>query len=231
MPRRYVETRVSSHTPLGVTRTRTASAAHLCSAVPPESAPIIRLQAVQNVQQLVDFAKSRARLETVPSATVRSWLHAFARITEPEIQSELITLRSSGGGVSRKPGNIVLNWRRLFDVGPDAAIAASAYASSTPFLRGLIGLYVWNKVWRGSEEALSDVEASVIETLWLRYGKDRRVPGDAAFDSVNEARRDCELTALTRPEFERAVDRLAAMSCLELSDGNIWLQEWVRRAT
>jgi hypothetical protein len=191
------------------------------------------LRAVQNIQQLVDFVESCELPETVPPATVRRWLHAFARVTEPEIQhtTELITLHSTGSGVSRKPGNIILNWRRLFDVGPDVAIAASAYATSGPFLRGLIGLYVWNKVWRGSEEALSGVDASIIETLWVRYGKDRRVSADVAFDSVNDARRDCELTALTRPEFERAVDRLVAMRCLKLKDGNIWLREWVRRAT
>ncbi len=187
---------------------------------------------MQKFQQLVDFAESRELPERVPSATVSQWLSAFARVSEPEghYHSRLITLHSRGGGVSRKPGNIILNWRRLFDVVPDSAMAAT-YPASTPFLRGLIGLYVWNKVWRGSEEELSDVEASVIETLWLRHGKDREVPGDVAFDSVNDARRSCELSVLTRGNFERAVDCLVAMRCLELKDGNIWLREWVRRAT
>jgi hypothetical protein len=67
---------------------------------------------VENIQQLIDFAESRKLPETVPPAKMRSWLHAFARITEPEIPIELITLHG-GGGVSRKPGNIILNWRRL----------------------------------------------------------------------------------------------------------------------
>lgn len=79
---------------------------------------------------------------------------------------QLITLSSKGGGTSRKPGHILLNWRRMFDVAPDVSIASFGIADDSPFIRGLVGLYMWNKVWRGAEEDLTDIEASIIETLW-----------------------------------------------------------------
>ena len=54
------------------------------------------------------------------------------------------------------------------------AIASLGIAEGSPFVRGLVALYVWNKIWCGVEEPLSDAEASVIETLWLEVGRSAR---------------------------------------------------------
>jgi hypothetical protein len=188
---------------------------------------------VETFQDILDFTEAYGFSRQVPADTLKCWLRAFARVSEPktEYKAELIILSSTGGGVSRKPGNILLNWRRLFDVTPDAAIAVSAYGVSPPFVRGMIGLYIWNKVWRGSEEQLSEIESSIIETLWVRHGRARQLPEDTAFDSVNESRHAAGLSTLSKRDFTRATDRLVTMSCVELKDGNIWLREWVRRAT
>lgn len=186
-------------------------------------------QQVETLQDVVDFVEELR--VTGPDDDVSRWLPNFATVTEPEstFLMHQVTLHSGGGGVSRKPGNIVLNWRKLFDVGPDALVAGSAIESNTPFVRGLIGLYVWNKVWRGAEEVLSDAEASVIESLWLDHGRNRRVTSDDAFTAVNGARRVAGLTELARGDFERTIDRLIAMHCVEVENDEIWLREWVRR--
>lgn len=36
------------------------------------------------------------------------------------------------------------------------------------------------------------------------------------------------LVVLTEAEYQRAVNRLVEMKCIELDDGIIWLREWVR---
>jgi len=69
----------------------------------------------------------------------------------------MITLRSFGdeGGTSRKPGNIFLNWRKLMDIVPDAAIATAGYNKAINRLlamecieidNGIISLREWVRV-------------------------------------------------------------------------------------
>lgn len=55
---------------------------------------------------------------------------SFCRLTPPEKEKfvvEYITVNSSGrrGGKSRKLGNFVLNWRRLFNDLPDLVLTAA----------------------------------------------------------------------------------------------------------
>lgn len=155
----------------------------------------------------------------------------FVTHTGPEVtvRPEFITLDSRGGGVSRKPANFLLNWRKLFDAGPDALVAAGGAVPGSPFFRTLVALYVWNKVWRAMEEPISETEASVIEALWRRQPFAKRVREAVALSVTNDlrARRGADL--LDPRSFSQAVDRLVALDCIELESGEIWLREWVRK--
>lgn len=158
-------------------------------------------------------------------------LRSFVSHREPEttVHIELITLHSSGRGVSRKPGNFTLNWRRLFDNVPDIAIASVGGVASGAFVRGLIGLYVWNKVWRSMEEDIDEAEASIIESLWIGGAKDRDVSESDAFQLTNATRERRGLPHLDQRAFTIGVNRLVELQCLKLKDGNLWLREWVSR--
>ncbi|MCL1900176.1 MAG: hypothetical protein FWG11_06680 [Promicromonosporaceae bacterium] len=185
----------------------------------------------ETMSDVLAFASALPFVADIEEEVIVGSLRHFAQITEPEevYEMKFISL-SSSGGVSRKPGNIVLNWRKLFDTGPDIAVALAGMAGQGAWVRGLIGLYVWNKFWRASEEPLTEEEASVIEALWVtRSGKS--VPADDAFARVNAEREKRGCSALTRGVFEQALNRLASMQCIELEDASIWLREWVRRAT
>jgi hypothetical protein len=142
----------------------------------------------------------------------------------------MITLGSFGdeGGTSRKPGNIFLNWRKLMDIVPDATIAAAGAMTSPAWLLPLIGLYVWNKLWRGAEEELTNVEACTICALWKNKDSRNRISEDDGFTATNTLRAHHGLPQLTRVEYNKASNRLLAMDCIELSNGIIWLREWVR---
>jgi hypothetical protein len=69
-------------------------------------------------------------------------------------------------GASRKPGNIVMNWRKLIDVTPDVTIAAAGATGGPAWLLPFIGLYIWNKLWCGAKVEFSKSEAIVILALW-----------------------------------------------------------------
>lgn len=188
---------------------------------------------IQTVQELLDFAGSLDCTRDISRTQWEAWLDAFVEVAEPSYSYDvqLITLSSTGGSTSRKPGHILLNWRRMFDLGPDVAIASVGIAQDSPFLRGLVALYVWNKIWRGVEEPLTDAEASVIETLWLEVGRKREVDADIAQTLVNRARAARGLGALASADFERAAQRLSTMNCVRIEGGQIRLREWVRRRT
>jgi hypothetical protein len=158
-------------------------------------------------------------------------LRSFVDHREPEETFYMgrVSLSSDGRGVSRKPGNFTLNWSRLFDSVPDIAVASIGGAAAGNFVRGMIGLYVWNKVWRAMEEPIDEVEASIVESLWVNGARQRSIPEVAAFAIVNEERTRRGCAALDSDSFTRGINRLSQLDCIELEEGNVWLREWVRR--
>jgi hypothetical protein len=148
---------------------------------------------------------------------------------EPEPVIELVTVYSSRSprGRSRKPGNILLNWRKLIDVVPDATLAGVGATANPQWTIPLVGLYIWNKFWRGAEEELSDVEATVILALWKGRNSENKIGEDEGFVKTNEFRSTSSLPTLSRDDYTAAINRLLIMKCIEISDGIIWLREWV----
>lgn len=182
--------------------------------------------------EIDDFVTSLDAAQSLPAEQRQALLEAFVRVVEPEIDPSwsYIVLSPGGSGVSRKPGHITLNWRRMFDVGPDVTVAGLGAASDAPYVHVLVGLYIWNKVWRGMEEELTEDEASVIEALWSEPASS--VARADLFASANQTRTARGLPVLTEGQFARAVDRLVEMRCIKIKEGGaIWRREWVRKRT
>lgn len=61
---------------------------------------------------------------------------------------ELLTIRQGGmgGGSSIKPGNIILNWRKLLIDGAESVLTIMG-AASIPWMIPLAGIVVWNSVY------------------------------------------------------------------------------------
>ncbi len=166
---------------------------------------------------------------------VEQIMGSFVRLTaptEPERTIEMITMRPSGrgGGRSRKPGNIYLNWRKLMDLLPDIAIAAVGGTASPPWFLPVIGLYVWNKLWCSSAEELSEADATTLYALWKNRRGDSKISEDDGFEKTNAGRKACGLEPLTRGEYDRVINRLLKMDTIEMEEGMIWLRESVRMA-
>lgn len=164
---------------------------------------------------------------------------AFARVTPPEVPEitiGLVTITSlydSPKASSRKPGNVLLNWRKLLDVVPDVTLAGLGAATlpvAPQVAAALAGLYIWNKVWRGTVEELSDVEAVTILALWEHKNDENKIPEQEGFTRTNEVRSRYALPPLTEKQYVFAVNRLVSLNCVEIEEGIIWLREWVRKS-
>lgn len=171
--------------------------------------------------------------------SVRHWLvDAFARVTppeEPKVTIGLITISSLYGAPkasSRKPGNVLLNWRKLLDIVPDVSLAGLGAATlpvAPQIAVALAGLYIWNKVWRGAVEEFSDVEAVTILALWEHRNDKNKISEPDGFVKTNEVRGRYALPPLTSNQYASAINRLVSLGCIELEGGVIWLREWVQK--
>lgn len=183
--------------------------------------------------ELIATAISAAsRLPAGQQVNAARCVDAFAKLRppkSPELTIELITVLASGrrGGHSRKPGNIVLNWRKLMDIVPDITIAAAGSLSCQAWLIPFVGLYLWNKLLRGAEEPLSDAEATTILALWQCKDPHYRISEEQGFAKTAEVRSALALPLLDRAEYTMAVNRLLAIRCIDMKAGVIQLQERV----
>lgn len=188
--------------------------------------------------QLLAIAADGPVGRVLPEQARRRLVDAFAKITppeEPEITIGLITISSlydAPKASSRKPGNVVLNWRKLLDIVPDVSLAGLGAATlpvAPQVAVVLAGLYIWNKVWRGAVEEFSDVEAVTILALWEHKNEKDRISEQDGFARTNEVRERYALPPLTANQYASAVNRLVSLECIELEDGIIWLREWARK--
>jgi hypothetical protein len=133
-----------------------------------------------------------------------------------------------GGTVSRKPGNITLNWRRLFELAPDVTLAgATAAETQAPWLILVAALYIWAKLWKAASIKLDQEDALVVYSLWLHRNSKNRIPEEDAFLKTNELATKHKLPIFDKEKFTRIINKLLSIDCIEINNGVIWLCEWV----
>lgn len=160
-------------------------------------------------------------------------LHHFATITPPEESSQLklITIRPGGhrGGSSTKPGNVTLNMRKLV-IAIASGILTIVGAFAAPWTLVLGALVTWDSLWSCLQLNLSEIEASVLWTLWKNRGEDDTVAKVQVLDAVNRERGHFGKRSLSEREVEDSLEDLQRMGCIEEpanDNSRWWLREWV----
>lgn len=163
-------------------------------------------------------------------------LKAFCQVKPPvipeaEYRMELIVLSSGGrkGGVSIKPGNVTLNWRKLIGSLP-GIVLTGAGAATNPWLFILGALVIWRDLYSTSRVELSPQHATTILTMWNNHDGSKRISEDKARTLTNKALAEFDLNLVSETTFAIIIDDLSQSGCVELSDGEIWLREWIRRS-
>ncbi|EIX5114563.1 hypothetical protein ABG174_004787, partial [Salmonella enterica subsp. enterica serovar Derby] len=160
-----------------------------------------------------------------------SLVDSFCRLTPPEKEKfvmEYITVNSSGrrGGKSRKLGNFVLNWRKLFNDLPDLVLTAAGVAAE-PKLVFFAALSIWNKIWCHSSIELTPEHATVLYALWQGRDEYNKIKRDDAFAKSGIQFNFYGMQELVDISFDDIIDDLIKMRCIEVNDNIIWLREWV----
>lgn len=162
-------------------------------------------------------------------------ISGFVQIKPPEMPKlennyQLIVLNAAGrqGGASIKPGNITLNWRRLICLLPSGTL--TAVGSFTSWWLAVLGaLVIWKDLYSTAKVSLEPHHAIAMLQMWENHDGNQKITEEKARVLTNKALSDFDMNQVSEKTFARVITELSEMGCVELSDGKIWLREWVRR--
>lgn len=154
----------------------------------------------------------------------------FVLITPPEteIVMKFITFSNAGhgGGSSTKPGNLLLNFRRLV-----TAVAAGGMTATVlgPWTAVFAAILVWDTLWSGLNVKISEREAAILWTMWKNCDLNRYITEDKILESVNRDLISNGRQPLSREEVKDSLDSLSRIKCIKpvtSIENKWWLCEW-----
>lgn len=158
----------------------------------------------------------------------------FCRVKEPEVKSRigkmeyLVPGRRSWEMESIKPGNIILNWRQLLGSIPAVGLTIAGVGTSW-ILVVLAALDVWQKLYSSAKVKLEKEQAVAIRQMWDHHDGTQHISEEKALQVTNEALASFGFAELDREKFAGVIDDLVRIGCVEITEGRIWLREWIRR--
>lgn len=179
--------------------------------------------------EFVDVAYSILENDHLASQLVDS-LCRFSPPQDPPHFIEMITVHSMGasGGRSRKPGNIVVNFRSLIGDFGDIGLAAGA-GTADKSLIPLAAMAIWIKIWNRSKVKLTQEQATLVYAMWLNREPENLISCDEAFEMYKLVCSNQGRPEPSEESFNEAVSSLISFGSVEWhKSGKIWLREWVK---
>ena len=148
----------------------------------------------------------------------------------PSVRVHLITMSpfGRGGGISRKPGNIYLNWRNLIQLITDIAITAHGVTTGRTWVLPFIALHVWNTLWSKARVDFDQKDAMTIHALWKNRNSENKITEAAGLEKTNASLHEMKMDQLSKSEYTKIINRFLDLDCIEIEDGIIWLRESVK---
>jgi hypothetical protein len=159
----------------------------------------------------------------------------FADVTAPYWEAppmELVTMRSGGhgGGTTTKPGNVVLNLRKLVRAIATGALTIAG-TMAVPWTLIVGALVTWDNLWSCLKLKINDVQACVLWSLWQARDNHNTIAKADVFEAVKRERQAAGAQPLSQREIDYALDDLVKMRCIKQSSSDPerwWLREWVK---
>lgn len=135
----------------------------------------------------------------------------------------------SGGGYSFKPGNVRLNLGNLMETLASGTLTIAGVVA-VPWAWPLAALVVWRDLDRRATVPLSEHEAALLWTMWLRADDDRTMPDSDLLGSCNEEIAKHGGQPLNQGDVDIALQKLERIRCIERfkqDPSRWWLREWI----
>jgi len=159
-------------------------------------------------------------------------LEQFIEVSSPiliEGQEQLVSIHenSSGGGISLKPGNIIVNWKKLSYNLPDFVITISAVTGPS-WVIPFVLLNVIKMLYGVASLTLEADHATCLLALWEYNRGDTAIKESNGLLIINQFRAKNNQKPLSRAGFRKILDELESIKCVKIGHDGIILVEEIR---
>lgn len=137
------------------------------------------------------------------------------------------SLRNYKEGSSIKPGNIMLNIRKLVEAIPEVISIGSAMACDNLVFTISGAFSLWLKLKDIATFSISKEQAFVIVALWKKCNDNHKITLDDGFIATNNLLEQYGEPVITSIKYNKIIDSLAKVKCIEIIEDTIWLREWI----
>ena len=160
----------------------------------------------------------------------------FISITPPlekPLTMQLLTLdslRDYKTGSSIKPGNIVLNIKELIEAIPEVVSIGAGMVCDNLVITVCGAFSLWLKLRDIATVSITREQAFTIVALWKSCNSAHKISLDDGFIATNVLLKQYGESEITNLKYNIVIDSLIKMQCIELTEGIIWLREWISRS-
>lgn len=139
------------------------------------------------------------------------------------------SLRNYREGSSIKPGNILLNFRKLIEAIPDVVSIGAGMACDNLVVTVCGAFSLWLKLRDIATVSISKEQAFTIVALWRGCNPAHKISLDEGFVATNKLLKQYGEPEMTDLKYNILIDSLEKIQCIELTEGIIWLREWISK--
>lgn len=139
------------------------------------------------------------------------------------------SLRNYKNGRSIKPGNILLNIRKLIESIPEGISIGAGMVCDNHIVTVCGALSLWLKLRDIATINISKEQAFVIVALWKNCNPNHEISLDDGYIATNNLFKQYGEPEITNLKYNMIIDSLVKTECIELTEEIIWLREWISK--
>ena len=183
--------------------------------------------------KLIDTATNKSSLNS--SLLLEEFKRNCISITPPEEDPPMMqfitidSLKNYKSGQSIKAGNIILNIRKLISALPAIVAASVSISYDIPILKVCAALTLWKELCNIFTVEITREQAIVLVALWNNCDNSHHISLSDGFATVNALYKNLDDCVMNQTIYNRIIDQLITLQCIEVTDENIWLREWISK--
>ena len=139
------------------------------------------------------------------------------------------SLRNYKDGSSIKPGNILLNIRKLIEAIPEVISIGVGMVCDNHIVTVCGALSLWLKLRDIATISISKEQAFVIVALWRNCNPNHKISLDDGFIATNNLFDQYGEPEISSLKYNIIIDSLVKIGCIKLTEEIIWLREWISK--
>ena len=178
------------------------------------------------------FSSQNNDVSLIYNNLVRSRFVSISPPLEEPPMMQLLTmdsLRNYKDGSSIKPGNILLNIRKLIEAIPEVVSIGAGMVSDNHIVTVCGALSLWLKLRDIATINISKEQAFVIVALWKNCNSNHKISLDDGFIATNNLFDQYGEPEIASLKYNMIIDSLVKIECIELTEEIIWLREWISK--